>query len=89
MNKKEIKEMNKEIEKLRKIGEQKNKPGWTNVCDVEFYKYNKYIHDYEAISSIDEDYYIENASTYSVSLDYEEPNEEFEHKFYFVKVELD
>lgn len=89
MNKKEIKKMYDEIEELQKIGIEKNKPYWDNVCEVQFFKYNYYNHEYEAISPIDEDSYIENASSYSILLEYEEPNEEFEQKFYFVKVELD
>lgn len=89
MNKEKIKEMYKEIEKLQKIGIKKNTPYWHNVCDAVFYKYNKYHHEYEAISPIYEDIYIKDAVSYSAYLEYEEPNEEFEQKFYFVKVELD
>lgn len=88
MNNEEIKKMNNEIEELRKIGIQKNKPHWDNVCEVKFYWCNNH-HEYGAINPIDEDNFIEDALSYSISLEYKEPNEEFEHKFYYVRVELD
>lgn len=87
MNKKEIKEMNKEIEKLIKIGKQKNKPHWDNVCEVKFYWCNNH-HEYGAILPIDEDNSIEDALSYSISLEYKEPDAEFQQKFYYIKVKL-
>lgn len=87
MNKKEIKKMRKEVEELRKIGIEKNKPNWDNVCEVIYYKNNNHHEDW-AILPIDEDYYAEKATSYSISLEYGKPDAEFKQKFYYVKIVL-